>query len=113
MLFCKMKENRRLPMRFDKTDNAFLGFISLFLIKILICSQCASSNYQIVKMVHSIGFEPTTFAFGGQCSIQLSYKCLMSIMPKVIKNFDIGLTLEAVPIIVFSILMSMIKKITT
>lgn len=36
MLFGKLKENRRLAMRFDKADNAFLGFIALALIKILI-----------------------------------------------------------------------------
>ena len=36
MLFGKIKENRRLAMRFDKADPAFLGFIALALIKILI-----------------------------------------------------------------------------
>jgi len=36
MLFGKIKENRRLAMRFDKSDSAFLGFIVLALIKILI-----------------------------------------------------------------------------
>lgn len=36
MLFGKIKENRRLAMRFDKADSAFLGFIALALIKILI-----------------------------------------------------------------------------
>ncbi len=32
--------------------------------------------YKGKKMVHQAGFEPTTPAFGGQYSIQLSYWCL-------------------------------------
>ena len=36
ILFGKMKENRRLAMRFDKADEAFLVFIALPLIKIII-----------------------------------------------------------------------------
>jgi putative transposase len=36
MLFGKIKENRRLAMRFDKADVAFLGFIALAIIKIII-----------------------------------------------------------------------------
>lgn len=33
-------------------------------------------NKQLQKLVHPAGFEPTTPAFGGQYSIQLSYGCL-------------------------------------
>jgi len=36
ILFGKIKENRRLAMRFDKADAAFLGFIALALIKLII-----------------------------------------------------------------------------
>jgi transposase len=36
LLFGKIKENRRLAMRFDKADAAFLAFIALALIKIII-----------------------------------------------------------------------------
>lgn len=36
ILFGKIKENRRLAMRFDKADTAFLAFIALALIKIII-----------------------------------------------------------------------------
>lgn len=36
ILFGKIKENRRLSMRFDKADVAFLGFIALALIKVII-----------------------------------------------------------------------------
>ena len=32
-------------------------------------------RYKGKKMVHQAGFEPTTPAFGGQYSIQLSYWC--------------------------------------
>ena len=36
ILFGKIKENRRLAMRFDKADAAFLAFIALALVKIII-----------------------------------------------------------------------------
>lgn len=36
MIFGKIKENRRLAMRFDKADTTFLAFIALALIKIII-----------------------------------------------------------------------------
>ena len=36
IIFGKIKENKRLAMRFDKSDAAFLGFIALALIKIII-----------------------------------------------------------------------------
>lgn len=36
MIFGKIKENRRLAMRFDKADSTFLAFIALALIKIII-----------------------------------------------------------------------------
>ena len=36
IVFGKIKENRRLAMRFDKADTAFLAFIALALIKIII-----------------------------------------------------------------------------
>lgn len=36
-LFCKLKENRRLAMRFDKLDTSFMAFIVLALIKLQVC----------------------------------------------------------------------------
>ncbi len=36
-MFQKIKENRRLAMRFDKLDVTFMGFIALSLIKIEVC----------------------------------------------------------------------------
>lgn len=35
--FAKLKENRRLSMRFDKSDNAFLAFIAFAAIKLYLC----------------------------------------------------------------------------
>lgn len=37
MFFGKIKENRRLAVRYEKTDLAFLGFIALAAIKIHLC----------------------------------------------------------------------------
>jgi putative transposase len=37
MFFGKLKENRRLAVRYEKTDLAFLGFIALAAIKIHLC----------------------------------------------------------------------------
>jgi transposase len=36
MFFGKLKENKRLAMRYDKSDQAFWGFIALGAIKILL-----------------------------------------------------------------------------
>lgn len=36
IFFGKLKENKRLALRYDKSDNAFLGFIALASIKILL-----------------------------------------------------------------------------
>ena len=36
-LFCKIKENRRLSMRFDKLDCTFMGFVAIALIKLKVC----------------------------------------------------------------------------
>ena len=35
--FAKLKENRRLSMRFDKSDSAFLAFIAFAAIKLYLC----------------------------------------------------------------------------
>ncbi|MDE2020799.1 MAG: transposase [Patescibacteria group bacterium] len=37
MFFGKLKENRRLAVRYEKTDLAFLGFIALAALKIHLC----------------------------------------------------------------------------
>lgn len=37
MFFGKIKENRRLAVRYEKTDTAFLGFIALAALKIHLC----------------------------------------------------------------------------
>jgi transposase len=37
MFFGKLKENRRLAVRYEKTDVAFLGFIALAALKIHLC----------------------------------------------------------------------------
>lgn len=37
MFFGKIKENRRLAVRYEKTDLAFLGFIALAALKIHLC----------------------------------------------------------------------------
>jgi transposase len=36
-LFQKLKENRRLCMRFDKLDCTFMAFVAIALIKLLVC----------------------------------------------------------------------------
>jgi len=36
IFFGKLKENKRIAMRFDKSDNSFLGFIAIAAIKILL-----------------------------------------------------------------------------
>lgn len=36
-LFCRIKENRRLSMRFDKLDSSFMAFIALAFIKLEVC----------------------------------------------------------------------------
>jgi transposase len=41
-LFGRMKENKRIAMRFDKLDITFLSFIALAIIK-LFCQQCHRS----------------------------------------------------------------------
>ena len=35
--FGKLKENRRIAMRVDKLDTSFIGFISIALIKMIVC----------------------------------------------------------------------------
>lgn len=36
-MFAKIKENRRLAMRFDKLDTSFMGFLVLAFIKMEVC----------------------------------------------------------------------------
>jgi hypothetical protein len=38
--FAKLKENRRLALRFEKSDLSFLGLIAMAAIKYNLCSQC-------------------------------------------------------------------------
>jgi hypothetical protein len=38
--------------------------------------EISSKSKPVKGMAHSKGFEPLTPAFGGQCSIQLSYECV-------------------------------------
>jgi hypothetical protein len=39
-VFGKLKENRRLAVRYEKPDINFLGFIVIAFLKIFLCSQC-------------------------------------------------------------------------
>ncbi len=49
-------------------------------------------EYKGKKMVHPAGFEPTTPAFGGQYSIQLSYGCSAGdIIPMSTRSVHAGL----------------------
>ncbi|MDR1985488.1 MAG: hypothetical protein LBP88_00770 [Treponema sp.] len=36
-MFGKLKENRRLAVRYEKSDITFLGFICIAFLKILLC----------------------------------------------------------------------------
>ena len=49
----------------------------------LVCRRCLKKSFKSMSLVHQAGFEPTTPAFGGQYSIQLSYECSAGAMIRI------------------------------